>query len=57
MERIEIINKHSDVVFKWLNYNQLNNTMENIRRYYALKHGAIPNEKTIDEIYECISMM
>lgn len=57
MDRDEVIKKHSNSIFKWLNENNLDNTMDNIRRYYALYYGLIPIEEAIKDIHECISGM
>ena len=54
MDRSEKIRMLSTRISKWLSEVELHLTMENIRRYFALKYGKLPSERAISDIYEIL---
>ena len=54
MDRSEKIGMLSTRIGKWLSEVELHLTMENIRRYFALKYGKLPSEQAISDIYEIL---
>ena len=54
MDRSEKIRMLSARISKWLSEVELHLTMENIRRYFALKYGKLPSEQAISDIYEIL---
>lgn len=54
MERKDRIEAFANYINEWLQESDLHLTVENVRRYFALKYGKLPSERGILQIYKVI---